>query len=129
MMPVIWKNADAKPKLCFIGCPHLSLYQLRDWTQRLGKALTAHGRQKVAIPTVFTTAPGVLETFRKTQDYERCVQMGVVLSCICPLMYMDNPLCSKKPVITNSNKLRTYSSARYEKDDEILEMIAGGSKR
>lgn len=127
--PVIWKNAGAKPKLCFIGCPHLSLYQLRDWTQKLGKALTAHGRQKVAIPTVFTTAPGVLETFRKTQDYERCVQMGVVLSCICPLMYMDNPLCSKKPVITNSNKLRTYSSARYEKDDEILEMIAGGSKR
>ena len=28
--PVIWKNADAKPKLCFIGCPHLSMQQLID---------------------------------------------------------------------------------------------------
>ena len=45
--------------------------------------------------------------------------MGVVLSCICPLMYMDNKKKKKKPVITNSNKLRTYSSARYEKDDEM----------
>ncbi len=23
--PVIWKNKDAKPKLCFMGCPHMSL--------------------------------------------------------------------------------------------------------
>ena len=30
--PVIWKNKDAKPKLCFMGCPHMSLQQLKDWT-------------------------------------------------------------------------------------------------
>ena len=23
--PVVWKNPDATPKLCFVGCPHLSL--------------------------------------------------------------------------------------------------------
>ncbi|MBQ2755806.1 MAG: DUF521 domain-containing protein, partial [Oscillospiraceae bacterium] len=28
--PVIWKNKDAKPKLCFMGCPHMSLQQLKD---------------------------------------------------------------------------------------------------
>ena len=27
--PVVWKNPDAKPKLCFVGCPHLSLEQLK----------------------------------------------------------------------------------------------------
>jgi len=27
------------------------------------------------------------------------------------------------PVITNSNKLRTYTTARYYTDDEILEII------
>ena len=27
--PVIWKNPDAKPKLCFMGCPHMSLQQDR----------------------------------------------------------------------------------------------------
>ncbi len=30
--PVIWKDKDAKPKLCFMGCPHMSLKQLQDWT-------------------------------------------------------------------------------------------------
>ncbi len=32
------------------------------------------------------------------------------------------------PVITSSNKLRTYTSARYYTDAEILQMITGGKK-
>mgnify|MGYP003304793140 CR=1 FL=1 len=28
--PVIWKNPEAAPKLCFVGCPHLSLEQLNN---------------------------------------------------------------------------------------------------
>ena len=44
-------------------------------------------------------------------------------------MYMNNPLITSMPVITSSNKLRTYTSARYCTDDEILEQITkGGSK-
>ena len=54
--------------------------------------------------------------------------MGVVVSYICPLMYMNNPLCGKMPVITSSNKLRTYTTARYYTDDEILEQITKGGK-
>ena len=38
-------------------------------------------------------------------------------------MYMINPLCKKKAVITCSNKLRTYTSARYYTVDEILNII------
>jgi hypothetical protein len=49
--------------------------------------------------------------------------MGVVVSYICPLMYMDNPLCQTKPVITSSNKLRTYTTARFYSNDEIAEML------
>ena len=41
--PVIWKNADAKPKLCFIGCPHLSLQQLIAWTEQVEEGLKAAG--------------------------------------------------------------------------------------
>ncbi len=44
---------------------------------------------------------------------------GIILSYICPLMYMNNPLCKKKAVITSSNKLRTYTSARYYTEAEI----------
>ena len=126
--PVIWKNPDAKPKLCFVGCPHLSLEQLKDWTEKLEAGLKKTGKKKVTIPTVFTAAPGVLEAFEKTDYATRLKATGVITSYICPLMYMNNPLCKKVPVITSSNKLRTYTSARYYTDGEILDIITGGRK-
>ena len=126
--PVIWKNKDAKPKLCFMGCPHMSLQQLKDWTDKVEAGLKAAGNKKVVIPTVFTAADGVLEEFNKTEYAERLKKTGVITSYICPLMYMNNPLCKKMPVITSSNKLRTYTTARYYTDDEILEQITKGGK-
>ncbi|MGM9597062.1 MAG: aconitase X [Eubacteriales bacterium] len=126
--PVVWKDQNAAPKLCFVGCPHLSLEQLREWTVKLEAGLKKNGRKKLAVPTVFTAAPAVLEAFGKTEYAERLKATGAVTSYICPLMYMNNPLCKKMPVITSSNKLRTYSSARYYTDDEILQTITGGQK-
>ncbi len=127
--PVIWKNKDAKPKLCFMGCPHMSLEQLKTWTVRVEDGLRASGNKKVVIPTVFTASPAVLEAFGKTEFAERLKATGVITSYICPLMYMNNPLCKSMPVITSSNKLRTYTSARYYTDDEILaEITKGGAK-
>jgi len=126
--PCIWKDPNAAPKLCFIGCPHLSLKQMTDWTEKLSEALDKAGRKTVAIPTVFTAAPAVKAAFEKTPYAKRLSSMGVIISYICPLMYMNNPLCGKMPVITNSNKLRTYTSARYHTDDEILELISKGGK-
>lgn len=124
--PVIWKNADAKPKLCFVGCPHMSLQQLKDWTVNVEEGLKANGKKKVCIPTVFTTAPAVKKAFEETEYAIRLKATGVVLSYICPLMYMNNPLCGSMPVITSSNKLRTYTSARYYTEAEILEKITKG---
>ncbi len=127
--PVIWKDKNAKPKLCFMGCPHMSLQQLKDWTDKVEASLKKYGNKKVVIPTVFTAAPGVLKQFNKTTYAPRLRETGVVTSYICPLMYMNNPLCAKMPVITSSNKLRTYTTARYYTDDEILVQITkGGSK-
>ena len=126
--PVIWKNKDAKPKLCFMGCPHMSLEQLKSWTVRLEDALETSGNKKVLIPTVFTSAPAVIEEFNKTEYAARLKATGVVLSYICPLMYMNNPLSKSMPVITSSNKLRTYTTARYYTDEEILEQITKGVK-
>ena len=126
--PVIWKNKDAKPKLCFMGCPHMSLQQLKDWTIKINDALKETGNKKVVIPTVFTAAPAVLEEFEKTKYAKRLRAMGVITSYICPLMFMNNPLCTKMPVITSSNKLRTYTTARYYTDEEILVQITKGGK-
>ncbi|GAA0800654.1 aconitase X [Faecalicatena orotica] len=121
--PVIWKNKEAKPKLCFMGCPHMSLNQLVNWTEKVERGLKEAGNEKVVIPTVFTAAPAVLKKFEETPYAARLKKTGVILSYICPLMYMNNPLSTSMPVITSSNKLRTYTSARYYTDEEILEQI------
>ena len=124
--PVIWKKPDAKPELCFVGCPHMTLQQLKDWTKAVGAGLRKSGRSKVAVPTVFTAPIPVIKEFSGTMDGYKLRKYGIVLSYICPLMYMNNPLCKKKAVITSSNKLRTYTSARYYTEAEILSIITGG---
>ena len=124
--PIIWKDKDAAPKLCFMGCPHMSLQQLKDWTDKVEAGLKEAGNKKVVIPTVFTAAPKVLEEFEKTEYAARLKATGVITSYICPLMYMNNPLCKSMPVITSSNKLRTYTTARYYTDEEILAQITKG---
>ena len=98
--PVMWKDKDAKPKVCFIGCPHLSLDQLIQWTNDIESNLKNNGLNKVLVSTVLTSSPPVLEEFNK--------------------------FCGKMPVITNSNKLRTYTSSRYYTDSEIMNAITKG---
>lgn len=122
--PVIWKNPDAAPQLCFVGCPHMTLQQLIDWTERVGEALRQNGLKKVTVPTVFTAAVPVIKEFEKTPYFKQSKRQGIVLSSLCPLMYMNNPLCKSKAVITSSNKLRTYTSARYYTEAEILKAIS-----
>ena len=126
--PVMWKNPNAKPKLCYIGCPHLSMQQLIDWTLAVEKGLKEAGNKKVLVPTVFTTAPAVKAAFEKTEYAARLEATGVVLSYICPLMYMNNPLCKSMRVMTCSNKLRTYTTARFYTEAEILRKITKGGK-
>ena len=127
--PVMWKNENAKPKLCFMGCPHMSLEQLKTWTDRIEEGLKESGNKKVLIPTVFTASPAVLREFNKTGYSVRLKATGVITSYICPLMYMNNPLCKSMPVITSSNKLRTYTTARYYTDDEILAALTKGGNK
>jgi predicted aconitase len=127
--PCIWKDHSAEPRLCFIGCPHLSMDQLKNWTDHVVGLLAQNGRNKIAVPTVFTAAPAVIKEFNKTPEAAKLAAAGIVLSDICPLMYMNNPLCGKQPVITNSNKLRTYTSSRYYTDEEIIGKITGGGQK
>jgi hypothetical protein len=81
----------------------------------------------VAITTILSAAPAVVKAFEKTKYAERLASTGAVTTGICPVMYMSNPLCRINPVVTNSNKLRTYSTARYHTDDEILAIITKGA--
>lgn len=123
--PIMWKDKNAKPKLCFIGCPHLSYSEAINWARAVQEGLKESGNKKVVIPTVFTLSPQVKNKLKGTEEEKILQSSGVILSSICPLMYMNNPLCAKKAVITNSNKLRTYTSSRYYTDEEIRDIITG----
>ncbi len=124
--PVLWKKKDAKPHQCMIGCPHLSLEQLSWWNNQISETLNKKNKKKVTVKTVLCAAPVIIDKFKSnTAAYNRIKDSGIILSGVCPLAYMTNPLCSSKPVITNSNKLRSYSTSRFYMDDEILDIITG----
>ena len=106
----------------------MTLEQLKDWTDKIEAALKAAGNEQVLIPTVFTTSTGVIKEFQRTPYAARLKKTGVIVSYICPLMFMDNPLWQGQPVITSSNKLRTYTTARFYSNDEILSIITKEGK-
>ena len=77
---------------------------------------------------MFTAPVPVIQEFEKSIYAWPLKRSGVVVSYICPLMYMNNPLCKSKAVLTSSNKLRTYTTARFYDNDEILQIITKGDK-
>lgn len=127
--PVMWKDPEKEGTLAFIGCPHLSRVQLEDWADRIISGLEASGHKKVACQTVICTAPPVRKAFEQTPKYAALMKTGARVSSICPLMYTSNPLTKKRRIMTCSNKLRTYSIARYYKDDELLAIITGKEEK
>lgn len=123
--PVMWKEPEKEGTYAFVGCPHLSMSQLNEWSDKIIDGLKASDKNKVAVTTVICTAPPVLESFKKTEKYKALYATGARVTAICPLMYMSNPLTKSRRIMTCSNKLRTYSTARYYKDDELLDIIVG----
>jgi predicted aconitase len=90
------------------------MQQLEKWTEKVRKILEKEGRKKLKVRSVFCAAPDVVARFKKNPTAHRALlETGAKLTSICPLMYMNNPICSKKAVVTNSNKLRTYTTARF----------------
>jgi hypothetical protein len=66
----------------------------------------------VQIPT-FSPPPRRDRRIQRTSFAARLEATGIVLSYICPLMYMNNPLSKKMPVITLIEQAAHYTSARF----------------
>jgi hypothetical protein len=125
--PVMWANRGAKPQKCLVGCPHLSLRELHGWTRRIHDALERMGRDRVAVQTILFASPQVLRRFAAERDsFEELKNAGVRLSSTCAELYMNNPLCAREAVITNSNKLRTFTPARMLLDEDLVEVLVSG---
>ncbi len=125
--PNLWQDRHAKPRLCLIGCPHVSQRELDWWIDNILKELEAGNRDSVAVDTVICTAPAIYDGIKSDRRrFERVKNTGVKLDVFCPEAYMTNPFCENSEVITNSNKLRTFTKARFFEDDELLKLIISG---
>ncbi len=124
---VMWADKEAAPKKCLIGCPHVSLRELYWWTENIHNTLQAQGRKKIAVPTVIAAAPQVLLKFKAdTAAFEQLRSTGVKLSPTCAEACMASQTLAREAVVTNSNKLRAFTTARLFLDEDLLEIIATG---
>jgi len=125
--PDLWDAPGAKPEKCYIGCPHLSLSQIYWWADEIEKVLKAQGEHRLAVDTVICAAPQVLQKFQADKGtHQRMINAGVRFSTACSETIFETGLCAGKPVVTNSNKLRAYTSARFFPDEELVEVLVSG---
>jgi predicted aconitase len=122
--PVMWGDENARPDKCFIGCPHLSLQQLYWWTEKIHSRVQAKGRRQLPVKTTICAAPQVLQEFKSdAKAREKLERAGVKLSVGCPMQLFDNDLSTGEAIVTNSNKLRAYTTARFFPDEELVEIL------
>lgn len=125
--PVMWDDPKANPEKCYVGCPHLSLRQIYSWTDEIEKGLRVQGVDRLAVETVLYAAPQVLEIFRADEEiYRRISDAGVRFSSACSETIFETGLYNGNPVVTNSNKLRAYTSARFFPDEELVKILVSG---
>ena len=125
--PVIWKNPSAQPQRCLIGCPHVSLRELYWWEENINAGLSRLKQKKIKVNTVICAAVQIIDKFKSDDAaYQRLNAAGVKLDIACPEAIMNNPYFASEPVVTNSNKLRNYSTARLFNDLDLLEIILTG---
>jgi predicted aconitase len=125
--PVMWADKEATPEKCYIGCPHLSLRQLYWWTDKIHNTLQARRQSQLAVETTICAAPQVLRKFKADAEaHEQLKRAGVKLSVTCAETLFEGGVSAGETVITNSNKLRAYSTARFFPDEELVEILVSG---
>jgi predicted aconitase len=125
--PVLWKDAASRPTKCFIGCPHLSFEQLTWWSREILKTLDENHQKHVKVQTTLCAAPQVLERYKtEFHDREKLLKAGVRLSSGCAMQAFDNGISDTDTIISNSNKLRAYTHARYIPDPDLSGVIISG---
>lgn len=125
--PILWPSLDEKVHTVLMGCPHLSYTQLISICEKITNKLDKLGKDRVAPRTILSASPKVIKHFKddKKELYDKSKKMGISIASQCPVMHMNASACGKKIVATNSNKLRTYTKARFFKDEDLLNIIVG----
>lgn len=127
--PNLWSNKDAKPNLCFIGCPHNTYHEILTWGERVTKGLKKRGQDKLKVPMhLFVSIPVRNHLLDEhpvlVRDMKRA---GISFSNMCSMMFTGLKGYNENHfAVTNSNKARKYSSARYFPDDILMEIVMTG---
>ena len=121
---------SSPPERCVVGCPHLSLAELKWWVRTLEARLEASARERVAVETILAAAPQVIAELLADHDWAgRVRRIGLVLSPACLETFLDNPASARRPTVTTSNKLRAYTSAQLVDADELVAIAANDRTR
>ncbi len=122
-----WMDPVSKPEKCFIGCPHLSTRQLKWWSEAILNRIESQDKVHLAVQTVLCAAPGVIKEFKSDGEmYDRLVNVGVRLSPSCPETLYEGGVCTRDAILTNSSKLRAYSTARFFTDEDLVDILIDG---
>jgi predicted aconitase len=127
--PNLWGKKDAKPSVCFIGCPHNTYHELLTWGRRVTAELRKRGQKKVKVPMhLFCSIPVRDHLLDEHPELVRDMKRaGMNFSNMCALMFTGlKGFSDTHFAVTNSNKARKYSSARYYPDDILMEIIMTG---
>jgi hypothetical protein len=72
-------------------------------------------------------APKVLEKFKEDESvYFHLKEAGVKFSPTCSETIFETRLCSGRPILTNSTKLRAYTTARFLPDEALVQVLVTG---
>jgi predicted aconitase len=127
--PNLWTKKDAKPNRCFIGCPHNTYHEIYTWGKNVTEALKKRGQKKIKVPMHLFCANPVRDRLLDehpilVRDMKRA---GMSFTNMCTVTFTG--LAGYSDInfaVTNSNKTRKYSDARYFPDDDLLEIVLTG---
>ncbi len=126
--PDLWPDHNKGPEKLFVGCPHLTVEQLRFASEKIETGLKQAGISKPALPVFLFAGKKVRDAFverypKETKYLEEC---GVNIAYNCPMMYLQTPKQDEELIVTSSNKCRVYSTARFFFGDNLIKIITTG---
>jgi hypothetical protein len=127
--PNLWPKGLNKPTNANIGCPHNTHQELVNWGTRITEELDKRGLEKVAVPTQMFQSRVVSDHFLTTHPemYAKLFDAGVRFSNTCTVCYGGfSGYADDHFNVTNSNKCRKYTNARYISDDDMIEVLMTG---
>jgi len=127
--PNLWKKKNGKPTRAFIGCPHNTYHEVVHWGKRVTEELKRRGQDRVKVPMhLFTSIPVRDHVFDDHPELVRDMKRaGMNFTNMCALMFTGLAgFSDMENAVTNSNKTRKYSPARYFPEDQLLEIVMTG---